>query len=34
VGELADAVFYEADPWEDPSVLLRPMAVMRAGQLR
>lgn len=34
VGELADAVFYEADPWEDPSVLLHPTAVMRAGQLR
>lgn len=34
VGGLADAVFYEADPWEDASVLSRPVAIMRAGHLR
>ena len=31
-GEPADAVFYPADPYEDPGVLARPAAVIRAGE--
>lgn len=34
VGQPADAVFFEGDPFEDPSVLGRPTAVMRAGVVR
>lgn len=32
VGEQADAVFYSADPFEEPSTLLSPVAVLRAGR--
>ncbi len=32
VGELADAVFYDADPREDPATLQRPVAALRAGR--
>ena len=31
-GEPADAVFYDADPIEDPSTLSRPVTVLRAGR--
>lgn len=31
-GEPADAVFFDADPTEDPSTLSRPVAVLRAGR--
>lgn len=31
VGGSADAVFYDVDPYEDPTVLARPAVVMRAG---
>lgn len=34
VGAPADAVFFESDPLEDPSVLTRPIAVMRHGRAR
>lgn len=33
-GTSADAVFYDADPYQDPTVLSRPAVVMRAGRLR
>lgn len=33
-GTNADAVFYDADPYVDPSVLSRPAVVMRAGRVR
>ncbi len=33
-GEPADAVFFEADPLEEPGVLRHPVAVMRLGRLR
>lgn len=33
-GDPADAVFYAADPIEDPTVLVRPALVMRSGRIR
>lgn len=32
VGQAADAVFFDADPYGDPSALLTPAAVMRRGE--
>jgi hypothetical protein len=31
VGAPADAVFFDRDPYEDPSVMERPIAVLRHG---
>lgn len=32
IGEPADAVFFAADPYEDPSILTQPVAVLRSGE--